>query len=342
MRLNLALCSWLALAGIGACSSSSTGGAPGNGSDGRIDAAAPAPSGLDAGAAPGTGGAREVGVGPNAQLDAATTSGGGGGGQGGPGGGSGGGSGPDAAPQPDVGPAGDLGVATGTGGAGASDADGSTLDATHVDLPATPASDAGPPRGDAGAGSSSSSYACTLMIGIQATYEWYNVGFETMVDGAAWELIWVHSGFVELWADPKDPVWSTAITSPCAKNPTQPDRIIFVALNFDFNTLAQWTPPVTATVENLKAKYPSAKRIELMSFIRAPGNNACSQAPAKRSTITPAQDQAMAMAAAANPDLVVVAPAFEAKTCGEFNDNPPHPSPAGAAAWAKMMADYYR
>jgi hypothetical protein len=180
------------------------------------------------------------------------------------------------------------------------------------------------------------------MIGILATEEWYDAGFETMVDNSKWELIYVHSGFVELWANPQDPVWSTATMSPCAQNPTKPDRVIFVALNFDFTTLAEWLPPVTASVKNLIAKYPSAKRIELMSFIRAPGDNACSQAPAKRSTITPAQDDAMAMVAAANPGLVFVAPKFEAKTCGEFSSNPPHPSPTGATAWAKMMADAYK
>jgi hypothetical protein len=197
--------------------------------------------------------------------------------------------------------------------------------------------------GAAGVGEpGTAAYTCTLMIGILATEEWYDAGFETMVDNSRWELIYVHSGFIELWANPQDPVWSTATMSPCAQNATKPDRVIFVALNFDFTTLAEWLPPVTAAVKNLEAKYPSAKRIELMSFIRAPGDAPCPQAPAKRSTITPAQDDAMAMVAAANPGLVVVAPQFEAKTCNEFSSNPPHPSPTGMTAWAKMMADYYR
>ena len=83
------------------------------------------------------------------------------------------------------------------------------------------------------------------------------------------------------------------------------------------------------------------KRIELGTFVRAPGNMPCPQAPAKRSTIAPAEDQAIAMVAAANPDLVRVHPKFEAKTCGEFSGNPPHPSAAGGAAWAKMYAEHY-
>jgi hypothetical protein len=180
------------------------------------------------------------------------------------------------------------------------------------------------------------------MIGILATEEWYDFGFESVVDNAKWELEYVHSGFVELWADAQDPVWSTKASSLCAQNADKPDRIVFLALNFDFNTLDQWLPPVTAVVKNLRDKYPSAQRIELTSFIRAPGNMPCSQAPAKRSTITPAQDQAMAMVAAANPGLVVVTPKFEAKSCNEFSSNPPHPSPAGVTAWVKLMGDYYR
>jgi hypothetical protein len=232
--------------------------------------------------------------------------------------------------------------------------DGPTIPSAPADAAAaeTPSADtAGPtdaPTSDATAGPDdagpppSSAYTCTMMIGILATEEWYDHGFESMVDNSKWELVWVHSGFVELWANPSDPVWSTAITSPCARNADKPDRVIFLALNFDYDTPAQWNPVVAAAVVNIEAKYPSAKRIELRTFIRAPGNQACPQAPAPRSTITPAEDDALALAAAADPTRVFVAPKFEAKTCGEFSSNPPHPSPAGVTAWVKMMADYYR
>lgn len=185
------------------------------------------------------------------------------------------------------------------------------------------------------------SYTCTLIIGINATQEWYSKGFETLVDNGKWELIRVHSGFVELWADPKNGVWNTGPSSACAQNAGNPDRVIFVALNFDTNTLEQWVPPLTAVVKNLQMKYPGVKRIELATFVRAPMNQPCPQAPDKRSTITPAEDQAIAMVAAANPGLVIASPKFEAKSCSEFSGNPPHPSAAGGTAWAKMMADHY-
>jgi hypothetical protein len=210
---------------------------------------------------------------------------------------------------------------------------------SDADTPPTPSPDAGTPpiTGDP----ETQSYTCTLIIGINATQEWYSKGFESMVDNGKWELIKVHSGFVELWADPKNGVWGTGPSSPCAQNAGNPDRVIFIALNFDTTMLDQWVPPLTAVVKNLKMKYPGVKRIELGTFVRAPGNKPCPQAPAKRSTIAQAEDDAIAMVAAANPDLVRVHPKFEAKTCGEFSGNPPHPSASGGAAWAKLYADHY-
>jgi hypothetical protein len=183
-------------------------------------------------------------------------------------------------------------------------------------------------------------YNCTRIIGINATNEWYSKGFETLVDNGKWEIVRVHSGFVELWAKADASVWSTGASSACAGG-AKPDRILFIALNFDTNTLEQWVPPLTAVVKNLRDKFPGLKRVELGTFVRAPGNKPCPQAPAKRSTITPAEDEAIAMVAAANPDLVRVSPKFEAKTCGEFSGNPPHPSASGGTAWAKMMAEHY-
>ena len=232
---------------------------------------------------------------------------------------------PDAGATPDPTPSG--GTTGSTGGSGGSD------------QPDAGAPDAGPsttPPGD-----DTASYACTLIFGINATDEWYSQGFEKLVDGNKWEIIKVHSGFIELWADPNNGFWKTGIGSPCTQGAMAPDRIIFTALNFDFTTLDQWLPPLTATVKNLQMKYPSAKRIELATFVRAPHNMACPQREPKRSTIAAAEDQAIEMVAAANPDLVRISPKFEAMTCGEFSGNPPHPTAAGGAAWAKQIAAHY-
>jgi hypothetical protein len=236
---------------------------------------------------------------------------------------------PPTSPAPD---------AMAAGGSGGNSGGGSTVSPDAQ--PAPPADTGAPTSPPDPTPVDTESYACTRIIGINATAEWYSKGFETMVDNGKWELVRVHSGFVELWANPSSGAWSTGPTSACAGG-AKPDRIIFIGLNFDTNTLEQWVPPLTAVVKNLQAKFPGLKRIELGTFVRAPGNKPCPQAPAKRSTITAAQDEANAMVAAANPELVRVSPKFEAKTCGEFSGNPPHPSGTGGAAWAKMMAEHY-
>jgi hypothetical protein len=188
---------------------------------------------------------------------------------------------------------------------------------------------------------SRTAYACTLLIGINATGEWYKQGYETLVDDARWELMQIHNGFIEKWADPNDAYWSTPTYSPCTKNPKAPDRVIFVLSNFDYTTIEQWYPPLTMVLKNLQDKYPSARNIELMTFVRAPGNIPCPVAPAPRSTISAGEDQAIAQAAKDFPNLVTAAPKFEAHSCSEYTDNPPHPTAAGGAAWAKMIAAHY-
>jgi hypothetical protein len=184
-------------------------------------------------------------------------------------------------------------------------------------------------------------FACSLVIGINSTGEWYRQGYEKLVDDARWELMQIHNGFIEKWADPNDAYWSTAIDSPCAKNPNMPDRILFVLSNFDYTTIEQWYPPLLRVLANLQNKYPSVQNIELMTWVRAPGNMPCPQAPANRSTISAGEDEAIARAVRDFPLLVTAAPKFEAHSCSEYTDNPPHPTAAGGAAWAKMIAAYY-
>jgi hypothetical protein len=185
------------------------------------------------------------------------------------------------------------------------------------------------------------SYACTLVIGINATGEWYKQGFERLVDDARWELMQIHNGFIENWADPNDAYWSTPVDSPCTANPNAPDRILFVLSNFDYTTIDEWYAPLVRVLQNLQDKYPSARNIELMTWVRAPGNQPCPQAPANRSTISAGEDEAIAKAVQQFAPLVTAAPKFEAHACSEYTDNPPHPTVAGGAAWAMMIAAHY-
>ena len=183
-------------------------------------------------------------------------------------------------------------------------------------------------------------FVCTLVIGIKATGEWFNAGFEAIVENARWEVIPVHNGHLELWADPANALWKLAPGSACAKNAGAPDRVIFVGTNYDYTTVDEFQPKLTAVVHNIQAKFPGTKRIELMTYVRGPGNVPCPGNLSVKTYIKPAQDEANALVAAAFPGLVFVAPKFEVRSCADYS-MPPHFTAAAAMAAAKTIGAYY-
>jgi len=211
-----------------------------------------------------------------------------------------------------------------------------------------PAPDAAPPEetpADAPAAvadtAATADITCNLVIGIKATGEWFNAGFESAVDGARWEVIPVHNGHLELWADPKNSLWSLAPGSPCARNAGSPERVIFVGTNYDYTTTDEFVPKLTAVVHNLQAKFPRLQRIELMTYVRAPGNMPCPGNLSVKTYIKAAQDQSNELVAAAFPGLVSVAPKFEVRSCADYS-MPPHFTSAAAMAAARTIGAYYQ
>jgi hypothetical protein len=212
-----------------------------------------------------------------------------------------------------------------------------------ADVPATdgPPVVVDPPPG--GGTVSTGPFNCTLVIGIASTKQWFDAGFEKLVDNAQWEVVGIHSGFIQGWADPKGAYWNQAPSSACAMNPKNPDRVIMEALwlHWEDATVEQWVPQLVAVVNNIKAKFPAIKRIELSTFPRAPGDKPCPVSMPFKSWIRPEQDQAEEKVAAMFPDLVVAGPKFKVASCADYGGNPPHFSGGGATATAKMIADYY-
>src|SRR4051812_497812 len=50
-------------------------------------------------------------------------------------------------------------------------------------------------------------FKCTELVGLGSTREWYESGFEKVVVDARWQIRWHHRGYVEDWADVKNPYW---------------------------------------------------------------------------------------------------------------------------------------
>jgi hypothetical protein len=186
-------------------------------------------------------------------------------------------------------------------------------------------------------------YGCSLVIGIQATGDWFDAGFEKIVDNARWELMSVHSAFIDYWADPKNDVWNSKPSSACAMNAGNPDRVILVALSLHWANISvdEWVKQLTGAMNNFKARYSNLKNLEFSTFVRSPGDKPCPLGETFRAyDLTPA-DQAFAKMAAMYPELVTVAPIVHVDSCDDYAGHPPHlPSGPAARAAMKMGAIY--
>jgi hypothetical protein len=190
----------------------------------------------------------------------------------------------------------------------------------------------------AGAPSTRSGYQCTQVMGVSVTGDWFGAGFEDGVDGARWQALTRKHAFVDLWADPANEIWSEKVVSPCASGSSAPDRIIFTGVNWEWKTVEQWTAGLSKVVEVLRTRYPKARRIELLTMLRAPGNHSCGS---PMTVVEPQVDQAVAKVVAANKGLVTAGPRLEAPSCAVFTKGGPHFTDAGMKEVARVYSAHY-
>jgi hypothetical protein len=181
-------------------------------------------------------------------------------------------------------------------------------------------------------------FTCTQLMGVAVTQRWYGAGFERGVDGARWQELARPHAYVPAWADPESKLWSEAPSSPCESNASNPDRVVLVAVHWDYQTAEEWQAGLTAVVRTLQAKYPALRRVELLSGLRGPGNADCGH-PKRR--MAPFVDEGIARVAAAEPELVRAGPRFEVPSCALFKDGP-YLTDEGNALVARMVSDHYR
>jgi hypothetical protein len=195
---------------------------------------------------------------------------------------------------------------------------------------------------------SAATFVCSQVTAMTLTREWFVAGFEQNpgIINDRWQLKARQSGYITEWANPNSDFWNQPVQSPCAKGSTSPDHVVLTALSWRpicCTTQTQWEAVVSSVVTNLKAKYADLKRIDLMTVIRGPGNKECPTPAVAGETVSmpPELDAGLASVAAKFPNLVFVAPKFEAPSCAAFVGGGPHLTPTGNAEVAKAIAAHF-
>ncbi|HXI58462.1 MAG TPA: hypothetical protein VNO55_20485 [Polyangia bacterium] len=237
------------------------------------------------------------------------------------------------------------GGATGSGGApvGSGGAAGGDAAATGPDA-------VGGVDGGAGGGAApdvreESNFTCTLVLGAFQTSQWYDAGFERAVGTERWEIKSAHNNWTEKWADPNNAIWNLPTVSPCATNPTKPDRVLLIVYKDMFSPPippAVWEPEITKDVQNIKTKYPSVRRIELLTLARAPNNQPCPGNTSRNIVISPDIENAIQAVADKSGGLAAVGPKYYVPDCSMFLMNITTLTDNAGALVAPMLVDYYK
>lgn len=182
-------------------------------------------------------------------------------------------------------------------------------------------------------------FRCTEVIGLTITAEWYAAGFEQLVDDARFQARTRPHTFVDQWADPAHEAWAEPVTSPCAEQPENPDRVVLFAANWKLTTPDEWETVLSQAVSTLRTRYSALRDLELYTVLRGPQNQSCGD---PKSIVEPMIDDAITRVAAKDPTLVHAAPRLEAPDCTVFEKGGPHFTEAGQGVVAKLMAEALR
>jgi hypothetical protein len=239
------------------------------------------------------------------------------------------------------------GGATGSGGAtaGSGGAAGADAGVTAPDGAGAVMADGRANDGAASDVAEEANFTCTLVLGAFQTSQWYDAGFEKAVGTERWEIKSAHNNWTEKWADPSNAIWNLPTTSPCATNPTKPDRVLLIVYKDMFSPPippAVWEPEITKDVQNIKTKYPSVRRIELLTLARAPNNQPCPGNTSRNIVISPDIENAIQAVADKSGGLVAVGPKYYVPDCSMFLMNITTLTDNAGALVAPMLIDYYK
>jgi hypothetical protein len=189
------------------------------------------------------------------------------------------------------------------------------------------------------------------VLGFSQTGNWWslqrqpNDAFESVVDGAHYQLREADGGAIWKWADAGFSGWAGNATSPCATGSLAPDRVIMDVTEsfwigdpcgshtFDDcsagsdTSVARVAQDIRNVVTRIRAMRPSVRQIYLKPLVGGPpGGGQCYIADSSGAThpIRAIQNSpliAQAIAQVANGVDVLAAPTWGVRDCGDFYDD---------------------
>jgi hypothetical protein len=181
--------------------------------------------------------------------------------------------------------------------------------------------------------SAAETFACTEIIGVSVTGDWFGAGFGKGIDKSHFQARWRQHAFVDQWADPASDLWAMKPDSPCAQRSADPDHVVFTGVQWEWKTREAWEAGLLAAVKTIREKHAGVKRIDLLTMLRGPGNRSCGS----DMTVVPAYvDEAVAAVAKQFPGLVFPGPRVEVATCDVFTKGGPHFTDEGMATVARL------
>ena len=183
-------------------------------------------------------------------------------------------------------------------------------------------------------------FTCSWVLGIHTTAEWFMAGFLTVVDPTRWQASGIEMAQFN-WAQAGYGGWTAAPMNPCKVNSKTPDRIVFCGVDTGSTTVQAYLAEYTAAMNNIKTKFPSVKRVDIMTTAVGPGDMECLGANRSGSSfIRPVQNQAITQTVTMFHGFAFECPRWEVASCKDFGLCP-HISPAANMTLAKTMADYF-
>lgn len=184
---------------------------------------------------------------------------------------------------------------------------------------------------------------CTLALGMSVTANWFIDGaFESLpgIEDDRWELIWESGYDVALYADPNGLAYSAAPLSACG---AEPDRVLFQVAALDWHSPDTVVTELAATIENIRATWPSVRVIELIPIVGGPDGGPCldPDRPDKgvvASFMYPIVTTAIASVAGGD---VVAGPDLELEDCAQYRDGSGHLTIDGSAYVASVLAEHF-